>query len=420
MSLLKLACRSILNRRITALLTVVSIAISVALLLGVERIRVEAKNSFTNTISGTDLIVGARSSGINLLLYSVFHIGDATNNISRETWEDIASDPTVDWTIPVSLGDSHRGYRVVGTNTAMFEHFRHAGDQPLVFANGKAFSDLYDAVIGADVATELGYTTGQSITLAHGVEMVSLQSHDDKPFRISGILQRTGTPMDRAILISLQGIEALHVDWHNGAPPIPGLTVSADKARNLSLEPEAITAFYVGLKSRMATFRLQRLINEYPQEALLAVLPGVALQQLWQLVGVAEKALLGVAALVVLAGLTGMLTAILTSLNERRREMAILRSVGARPGHIFFLLMFESLFYALAGCLLGNLLLYGLLFVAQPLAQGWLGLHLTISLPGLFELGLMIAIITAALLLGLFPALRAYRNSLADGLTIRV
>ena len=415
-----LALKSIRNRKTTALLTIFSIAVSVALLLGVERIRVEAKNSFTSTISGTDLIVGARSSSMNLLLYSVFHIGNATNNISWQSYQELSSDPAVAWTIPIALGDSHRGYRVLGTSESMFSRFRYASDDQLSFKQGGPFTGLYDAVIGSEVSATLGYKLNEKITLSHGVESKSLQEHDDKPFRVAGILKPTGTPMDRVIMISLSGIEALHIDWANGAPPIAGFSVSAEMASAMNLEPVSVTAYFVGLKSRIAAFRYQRKINEYRKEALTAILPGVALQELWRLVSSAEKALIVVSIMVVIAGLLGMLTTILTSLNERRREMAILRSVGARPAHIFALMITESLVYAVAGTLLGFTLLYGLLFLLQPMAQEYFGLYIAIAGPGAFELTMAGLIVLSATILGMVPAWQAYRNSLADGLTVRL
>ncbi|MGB0360634.1 MAG: ABC transporter permease, partial [Endozoicomonas sp.] len=416
----RLALKSLKNRKATAILTTLSIAVSVALLLGVERLRVEARNSFTNTVSGTDLVIGARSSPLSLLLYSVFHMGNATNNITWETYQDLTSDRAVAWAIPIALGDSHRGYRVVGTSQDMFKYFRYGNDQPLVFHHGETFDDLFDAVLGSEVSALLGYQQNQNIILSHGIESKSLQEHGNKPFRVSGILKPTGTPMDRTILISLEGIEALHIDWINGAAPNHLLEVSADKVRIMDLQPRSITAFYVGLKSRIAAFRFQRKVNEYPQEAMTAILPGVALGELWRLVGSAEKALLVISLMVVIAGLTGMLTTILTSLNERRREMAILRSVGARPGHIFTLMMTESMIYGAAGTMLGLLLLYGVLFTAQPILQFKLGMHIAITLPGRDELIFMTTIIGCAALLGMVPAWRAYRNSLTDGLTVRL
>jgi putative ABC transport system permease protein len=421
MYLLRLALASLGNRRFTAWLTVFAIALSVCLLLAVERVRTEARASFANTISGTDLIVGARSGSVNLLLYSVFRIGNATNNIRWESFEHFADHRQVKWAIPISLGDSHRGYRVMGTSPAYFEHYRYARSQPLQLSSGRAFADdPFEVVLGAEVAKALNYQLDQELVLAHGVATISLVKHDDKPFKVVGILKRTGTPVDRTLHISLAGMEALHVDWQNGMPARGTAKVSAEQARAMDLQPKQITAVMLGLKSKIATFSLQREINEFRGEPLLAILPGVALQELWSLMGTAEKALFVVSLFVVLTGLIGMLTAILTSLNERRREMAILRSVGARPWHIASLLIVEAFALALAGVLLGLLLLYLGIAGAQGYVQANYGLYLPLNLPTRYEWTRLGAILSAALLMGCVPAWRAYRQSLADGLSIRL
>jgi putative ABC transport system permease protein len=420
MYLLRLAMASLSNRRFTALLTVFAIALSACLLLAVERVRTEAKASFASTISGTDLVVGARSGAVNLLLYSVFRIGNATNNIRWDSYTQLAENPKVKWTIPLSLGDSHRGYRVMGTNAAYFEHYHYGRNQALKLSQGKPFQDIYDVVLGAEVAQALHYTLRDHLVLNHGVSTISLVEHADKPFTVVGILERTGTPVDRTLHVSLEGMEALHVDWQNGAPARGAGKISAEQARQLDLTPKAITAVLVGLNSKVATFGVQRAINEYRGEPLMAILPGVALQELWSLMGTAEQALFIVSLFVVLTGLIGMLTAILTSLNERRREMAILRSVGARPWHIFSLLIAEAFALALAGVAAGLALLYLSIAVAQAPVQAYYGLYLPLEWPSRYEWTLLGGILIAALLMGCVPAWRAYRQSLADGLSVRL
>jgi len=417
---LTLAWKSLSNRRATALLTICAIAISVALLLGVQKLRIAARESFANTVSGVDLIVGARSGPLNLLLYSIFRIGDATANVSWKTYQKIATHPDVAWTIPISLGDSHRGFRVMGTDGNYFAHYRFGGDHELKFSSGGPFHDLYDAVPGADVARTLGYKLGDSIIVAHGVGNVSFAEHKDKPFRVVGILAPTGTPVDRTVHVSLEAITAIHIDWQSGMQAPPGYRVSAAEARHRDLTPDTITAFLVGMRSRVMTFTMQRAINDYRQEPLLAILPGVALSQLWELVGVADTALMIVAAFVVLAGLLGMLTAILTSLNERRREMAVLRSVGARPRHIFALLIAEAGLLAALGVAAGIGLTYLLLFVGRPLLEKRSGIFVTVTGLSQTDIAILGGIIIAALLMGLLPAFRAYRNALSDGLQVRV
>ncbi|MBD8708593.1 ABC transporter permease [Pseudomonas sp. CFBP 13711] len=421
MYLLRLALASLANRRFTAFLTAFAIALSVCLLLAVERVRTEARASFASTISGTDLIVGARSGSVNLLLYSVFRIGNATNNIRWDSFEHFANSKQVKWAIPISLGDSHRGYRVMGTNESYFEHYQYGRQQHLELADGRPFAtDPFEVVLGAEVADALHYTLGDKLVLAHGVATVSLVKHDDKPFTVVGILKRTGTPVDRTLHISLGGMEAIHIDWHNGVPAQGAGRISADQARNMDLTPTAITAFMLGLNSKIATFAVQRDINEFRGEPMLAILPGVALQELWSLMGTAEKALFVISLFVVLTGLIGMLTAILTSLNERRREMAILRSVGARPWHIASLLVLEAFALALGGSVCGLALLYIGIASAQGYVQANYGLYLPLSLPSTYEWTLLAGILGAAVLMGTVPAWLAYRQSLADGLSIRL
>ena len=419
MAILRLALKSLLNRRYTALLMLFSITLSVTLLLGVERLRSESRASFANTVSGTDLVVGARSGSINLLLYAIFRLGDATNNISWKSYRHFAEHPLVDWTIPLSLGDSHQGYRVLGTNNDYFRHYQYAGSRAIEFESGEAFEGVFEAVLGAEVAERLGYRLGQQIVIAHGAGKVSFEKHDDKPFRVIGILKPTGTPVDRTVHVPLVGIEAIHVDWMAGRP-IPGHTLSADEALQRNLTPKAITAFMVGLKSRIATFRVQREINDYRKEPLLAILPGVALQQLWEMMSVAENALVIVSWMVVAVGFAGMLSVMLAGLNERRREMAILRSIGARPAHVLLLVSGESFLLILAGVASGIALTYLWIWLLQPFMISRFGIQLAIGSLSVHEWQLIGAILLAGWLVGLVPGLQAYRNSLSDGMSIRL
>ena len=404
-----LVFKSLLNRRGTAMLTLASIAVSAALLSVVDRVRADAQTSFANTISGTDLIIGARSGDLNLLLYSVFRIGNPTNNISWRSYEQILSRPEVAWAIPISLGDAHRGYRVLGTDLGYFEHYRFADQRPLDFAEGVAFATPTDAVIGAEVAEQLGYGISQKIVISHGLTETSFVTHDENPFTVTGVLARTGTPVDRTVHISLSGMELIHSD--SGSNRV-GMVMEG-------YEADAITAFLVGLKSKTSIFSLQRFINEFEDEPLSAVIPGVALQQLWGLIGVAEYALLGVSAMVVLAGVLGLLATLLVSLNERRREMSVLRSVGARPGHIFALLLSEAAILAFFGALAGLLMVQIAVLATRQYALSEFGIQLSVGLR-VFDVLVLAGVLSIAVLVSMIPAWRAYRNSLADGLTVKI
>ena len=414
--ILRLAIASLCARALTVCMTVLAIALSVMLFLGVEKVRTGAKASFADTISGTDLIVGARSGSVQLLLYSVFRIGNATNNITWQSYQDIAARPEVDWIVPISLGDSHRQFRVMGTTLGFFEHYKYRQDRSLRVASGVMMDDLFDTVIGADVAETLGYAIGDPIVVAHGI--ASFSEHKDQPFRVSGILAKTGTPVDRTVIVSMEAIEAIHVDWRGGSQ-IPGQSTSPDEIRAMDLTPNAVTAAMIGVQSPLRIFALQRAINEYRQEPLLAVLPGVALQELWSIVGVAETALLAVSAMVVVTALIGLMATIFSSLNERRREMAIFRAMGARPRTILGLLVLEAMLMAAIGAVLGLALLYAALAIAQPAVDAAFGLWLPIEPPSLRELWVLAAVVGASAIVSTLPALRAYRMSLADGMMVR-
>ncbi|MFK7744244.1 MAG: ABC transporter permease [Roseobacter sp.] len=415
--ILRLAIASMTARAMTIAMTILAIALSVALFLGVEKVRTGAKASFADTISGTDLIVGARSGSVQLLLYSVFRIGNATNNMTWESYQDIASRPEVDWIVPISLGDSHRQFRVMGTTNAFFDRYKYRSGRALALESGTTMDDLFDTVIGADVAQTLNYSVGDPIVVAHG--LASFVNHDDQPFQVSGILAKTGTPVDRTVIVSLRAIEAIHVDWRSGAR-IPGQSTPAEVIRQMALEPKAVTAALVGVNSRLQVFGLQRAINEYPEEPLLAVLPGVALQELWQIVGVAETALVAVSGMVVVTALIGMMATIFSSLNERRREMAIFRAMGARPRVILGLLVFEATLMAALGAAFGLMLLYIGLTITQPLVDAAFGLWLPITPPSSRELWVLLGVVGAGAIVSMLPAYRAYRMSLADGMLIRV
>ncbi len=422
--ILALAVKSLRNRKFTAVLTVLSIALAVMLLLGVERLRNESRESFAATISGTDLVIGARSSPVHLLLFSVFRIGNATNNIRWDSYRAIAQRPEVAWTIPLSLGDSHHGFRVLGTTHEYFEHFRFGRDRELQLARGGRFDDAHDAVLGADVAVKLGYKPGDSMVIAHGAGDVSFSLHEDQPFRVAGVLQRTGTPVDRTVHVTLEGLDAVHAQAAEDAfDPLAAAARAGEDEHENHAETKtdrAITAFLVGLKSRGAALSMQRLVNEYSGEPLTAILPGATLLEVWEIVGAAEKTLFAVSALVVVVGLAGMLVALLTSLGERRREMAVLRSVGARPMHIFALILGEAAFLTLLGIAFGVAALYLGLLAGRPWLESRLGLFIVVGSPSAYEFALMIVVAVAGVLIGLIPAYRIYRYSLADGMTIRI
>jgi putative ABC transport system permease protein len=418
-ALFSIAWRSAWNRRFTLALTVFSIALSTFLLLGVERIRTELRENFASSVSGTDLIVGARTGSTQLLLYSVFRIGAATNNISWKSVQALQAHPGVDWVVPLSLGDSHRGFAVLATSTDYFTRFRYGDKQLLKMREGKPFSELFDAVVGAEVADKLGYHVGQKITLAHGSGELNVAEHADKPFTVVGVLARTGTPVDRTVHIGLAAMEAIHLEWVGGAP-MPGVHIPAEQVRKFDLTPKNVTAALVGLKNRAAVFGVQRWISTYTGEPLMAILPGVALDELWSVIGIGENALLLMSALVALVSLAGLVSVVMAGLNERRRELAVLRAVGAGLRHVLALLALEGAMVTVLGVLLGVVMAVLGIALLSPWLQAQFGLTLSLSEPTLNEWLLMASLLVAGWLASLLPGIRAYRLSLADGLSPRI
>ena len=413
--LLALAWSSAWNRKGTLSLVVFSIALSTTLLLGMERVRTQVRDSFVQAVSGTDLVVGARGSELQLLLYAVFHMGKASNNMGWDSAQRLAQRRDVAWTIPISLGDSHRGFAVVATTTDFFTLYQYRRHASLQFAQGREFEDIFDVVLGAEVAAREHYRLGDRVLLSHGTGDTRLSLHADKPFTVCGILAPTGTPVDRGLYISLAAMEAIHIDWQGGAPA-PGFHVRPDQVSKFNLTPKTVTAVLVGLKNRARVFAAQREINADQQEALMGVMPGVALDQLWSLLRTGENALRVLSWLVTVAGLAGLVATILAGLGERRRELAVLRAAGASPKDIVALLSLESLLLVLAGTFAGTALTATLLAVFGPMLTSGYGLSLTLSLPTATEWQLLAAINAAGFFAGLIPAWRAYRISLADGL----
>ena len=477
--LIGVASRSLRYRLSGVVLTIASVALSVFVLLAVEHVRQEARNGFASTVSGVDLIVGARTGEVNLLLLSVFRIGTATANVSWSSLEQIRAQNNVSWTVPLSLGDSHRSFRVVGTTQEFFERYKHGAQQSLGFSQGVRFDALNDVVLGAQVASRLGYELGDSIVLSHGMADTSFTHHDQLPFRVSGILSLTGTPVDNALFVALDAIEALHSEEEGGDRPVQGVSEHEHEQNNhvygdehghhdhhdevedhddhrghdehdehdehddhrgheehaesahsfASTEADhatadhghnhppigTVTAVLVGLNSPIATLQVKRWADTFSDEALLAILPGVALTQLWELVGNVEIILLGISILVFLSSLLGLNAMLFASMRERRSEIEVLRNIGAPSLFVLGLLMVEALLIVTTGIALAILgLLLSIAFANAVFAQE-LGLMLSYQIFNSSNLLALALIYLTTLILTAIPALQAYRLSVSVG-----
>ena len=414
-----LTWKSVQNRKLTSLLCVASIALSVALLLGVERIKNGARDGFTNTISQTDLIVGAKGGPLQLVLYTVFRIGSPTNNIRFSSYTKIKNLPEVDWTIPISLGDAYRGYRVVGTDENFFKHYRYRRNQKIEVLNGKIPIGIFDVVLGYEVAQKFQHKTSDSIILSHGISEKSFMDHSVTPFKVVGILNPTATPIDRSIFITLEGMEAMHIGWDKGVPG-KNSTVTPENLKKENIHIGQITSFLLKTKNRIQTLKLQRKIDSFSEDPLMAVIPGLALHQLWKTLSYIENILYLISLCVSAVGLISVIVSLYTSLNERRREIAIFRALGAGAGKVVSLLLVESSLIVLVGTLIGTALLYLCLFMVRPYLESNFSLYLPIQFLSSTELIYLGSILLGGITAGFIPAIKAYRNSLQDGLTIQV
>lgn len=534
MLILRLAFASLRSRKLTTALTVASIALSVTLLVGIETVRAGVRDSFAGTIRGVDLIVGARGGTLQVLLSTVFGIGSPAGSVQLRTMQRWQQHPAVKWVVPYSLGDSHRGFRVVGTSTEFYERYRYRNDGRITFAAGRAAQADTEVVIGSEVAERLRYAVGTPVVVTHGLRDIGTSNHDAHPFRVVGVLARTFTPIDRSVYVTLEGIEAMHGEGEYGggaansgstkggstdsgstdsgssqgasakraavveanrrraaaipttppagvpmampgaepppgtplampgAEPPPGTPmvmpgaepppVAAPAAAPAAAQAPApvdakrtdehddhddehdeagegdaahdhgddqITAFFLGTKNRFEALMLQREMNTDLVEPLTAIIPGVALGELWQNIGSAEVGLRVIAIFAVAISITGMLVALYSSLEARRREMAILRAVGAGPRTILALLVLESTLLAFLGCVIGVALVYGGLALAQSPIEQRFGIHLALRALGETEYTYLAMVMISGMLIGFVPAWKAYRTSLVDGLSPR-
>ena len=418
-----LAWHSAWSRRHALAMVALSVSVSVLILLGVQQLRHDARQSFTQALSGVDLIVGPRGSASELMLYSVFQVGRPSRNMAHEAYVALRALPQVRWAVPVQLGDTYRGFPVLGTTPELFEVFQTQGAR-LQWAQGRPFADpqadagaVVEAVLGAQVAARHGLSVGDRLVLTHGRSDGLAPDHADQPFTVVGVLQATGAPIDRNVIISLQGFEALHQGM--GAPGLPwlgGAGAAPTVAERAALVPRELTAVWVGLHARTEVFSARRGIERLPQDSLMAVLPGVALDELWQVVKLAENALLAIGVLVAVSGMLSVAAVLMVGLSARRKELAVLRALGATPLALLGLVWLEALGVCLLG-MLGGLVLHGLgLWALQDLLRTELGIAVQWGWPTAEVAWSLAGLVLAAWLAASVPALRAYRLSLVDGL----
>ncbi len=398
MFLLKLAYKSLMSRTLISALLVLSLSISIFLLMGIQKISYSAKTSFNHSLSDTDLIVGARTGNIQLLFFSIFHTGTPIANMSYTSLDHIAALPDVKWVIPLSLGDSHRGYPVLGTLPLYFKHYKYGKKQALSFKHGGPFTLNSDVVLGSKVAQEYGYRLGDVIHLSHGHAQANLPIHRQLSFTIVGILNSTGTPVDNRVHVSLAALDQIH----HSTPDVSGTTSS-------------ITAALIGLKSRFSIFKIQRYINNWPNESLMAIIPGLTFAQLWSSIKSIDTAFVLITIIVMAIAFIGLLLSLFMALEQRQKELSILRVMGAHPRSLFALVMIESLLITLTACVLGIVLMLLCSWPINYLIEQHTGILIPFHELGVQDYYLVLGIISSGLLISMVPAYLSYRHGITKG-----
>ena len=415
--MLSLLLKSMRSRIIPTSLVTISLTASMVLLLSIERIQQGAEEGFNQSISGVDAIIGPRSSSIELVLYTVFHLGRPTNNITTKTVNDVKIRGDISWLVPIALGDSHKGFRVVATEPNYFEHIKYANGQPLVFSKGVAFAELSEAVLGSDVAEKLSYTVGSKIQITHGsVESIG-SKHDDFSFVVTGILNKTGTPIDQAIFLDLKGYELLHLGWKSGKKIFNLDDINLSSLPEDALIPKTVTAAFIGLKSKLTLFNFSKNIREYPKEAISAVIPGIALSELWSIVGLVDKGFQLLSWIIIAISLIAMVTLIIASLDNRKQEMTIYRANGASPKFLAMMVLCESLVIGLTAIVGAIILVTIVTYFATVQLNLALGISPSFKWISMGEITVFSFILLAGALSSLIPAVMVFRKNLHQTLS---
>jgi putative ABC transport system permease protein len=415
--MLSLLLKSMRSRIIPTSLVTISLMASMVLLLSIERIQQGTEEGFNQSISGVDAIIGPRSSSLELVLYTVFHLGRPTNNITTKTINDVKQRSDISWLVPIALGDSHRGYRVIATEPNYFQHIRYGNNQPLTFSKGAPFTELSEATLGSDVAEKLNYSVGSEIQITHGsIESIG-SKHDDFSFTVTGVLNKTGTPIDQAIFLDLKGYELLHLGWKSGKKVFSLEDIDLSSLPPDALNPKTVTAAFVGLKSKLTIFNFSKNIREYTEEAISAVIPGIALSELWSIVGLVDKGFQLLSWIIIAISLIAMVTLIIASLDNRKQEMTIYRANGASPKFLAAMVIYESLVIGLVAIIGAIILVTAVTYFATSQLNLALGISPSFKWISLDEIKVFSIILLSGASSSLIPAAMVFRKNLHQTLS---
>ena len=416
MNLLALSWSYIKTKPLNTLLNILLLALGIAIITVLVLASKQVERSLTQNSQGIDLVVGAKGSPLQIILSSIFHIDYPTGNISLKDAQRLSRNRLIRNTIPLALGDSYRGYRIVGTNYEYLQLYETE------ISTGSLWEVPLEVTLGAAVAQELAMSIGDSFASSHGLADDGINVHDEQQFTVSGILAPTQTVVDNLILTAVESVWSVH-DTHE-ADSAAHHDEHHHEENGVTLEglpqggsDEEITSLLVQFRSPMAAVQLPRYINQ--RTNMQAASPPFETARLFSLIGVGIDMLQGFAYVIVIIAALSIFIALYNSLKARRYDLAIMRSIGASPRTLFTHVILEGLIITLAGCLLGILLGHLVLFTATQFyaRPGQLGIS-----SGQFaqeELWILAASLVVGLVASLLPAIQAYRTNISEVLAER-
>jgi len=413
--LLLIISRSLRQHALSTAVTVVSVALATGLLMSVFAIRKQTHDAFTGGDVGFDAVLGARGSQLQLVLNTVFHLETSPGNIPYQVYLDVKKDPRVTLAIPYAVGDNYRGYRIVGTTDEFFTRFEYQKGKKFQFQpGGRVFETdppRQEAVIGSFVAQKTGLKRGDTFNPYHGLYYDETQRHEEE-YVVVGVLEPTNTPNDRAIWIPLEGIYRMTGHYLRGA----GREVQAQPGVAIPDEDKEVSAVMLKLVSPQAGFTLLHQVNKQGTAATLAWPIGSVMAELFEKIGWLDRVLELIAYLVVVVAAASILASIYNTMNERRREFAILRALGAQRATVFAAIVGEAKVIAALGSLLGFGVYAAILAATSVVIRSQTGVVLDVfAWHPVFWIAPLGMIILGALA-GVVPALKAYGTDVASNL----
>ena len=389
--------RSLRQHALSTIVTAAGIALACGLLMCVWMVKTQSQSAFTQTTTGFDAVLGARGSKLQLVLNSIFHLEASPGNVAAADFEMIRRHPMIKTAIPIAVGDNLRGYRIVGTAPELFTNVEYApGRKFAVEPGGKLFAgDAKEAVIGNFAARRLKLKVGDKFRPYHGLAFDEKAEHADD-FVVTGILQPTNTPVDRVVWIPLKGIQ----------------TMSGHDARYAS----DVSAVLIQLRTPVAGLQLDMMYNKQGNRLTFAYPVGAIIAELFGKIAWFDQVLALVAYLVALVAAASVLASIYNSMNARRRDIAILRALGAKRRTIFGAVVIEAACIGALGAAVGFGVYYGLFAGVAQLIRSQTGVVLDLGALHPVMWICPAAMIGLCALGGIAPAFKAYRTPVAETL----